>query len=137
MIRTTLLGLAILAAPLAASAQYIDAISSKLVGGCTLDQYLDVVEQFRGVMKSGGYSYTVEIMQPLTGELGVIWWVGRTKDLATYGTEYTRWEKALSTAGSPEAKVNTKLTACAENVSRQGLLVRGALAAPPAGGGTP
>jgi hypothetical protein len=124
MIRTTLLGLAILTAPLAANAQYIDAISNKLIGTCTLDQYLGVIEEFRGVMKSEGYSYTVEIMQPLTGDLGVIWWVGRTKDLATYGTEYTRWETALGTAGSPEAKVSAKLNACAENVSRQGSLVR-------------
>jgi hypothetical protein len=124
MIRTTLLGLAILTAPLAASAQYIDAISNKLIGTCTLDQYLGVIEEFRGVMKSEGYTYTVEIMQPLTGDLGVVWWVGRTKDLATYGTEYTRWETALGTAGSPEAKVNAKLDACAENVTRQGSLVR-------------
>jgi hypothetical protein len=124
MIRTALLAIVFLAAPLAANAQYVDAISNKLIGGCTLDQYLVAVGEFRGVMKSEGYGYTVEIMQPLTGELGAIWWVGRTADLATYAADYTRWEKALANAGSPEAKVNAKLDACAENVSRQGSLVR-------------
>lgn len=124
MIRIALLAIAILAAPLTASAQYIDAISNKLIGGCTLDQYLEAVEGFRAVMKSEGYAYTVEIAQPLTGDLSVIWWVGRTPDLTTYGKEYTRWEAALANAGSPEAKASAKLNACAENVSRQGSIVR-------------
>jgi len=124
MIRTALLAIAILAAPLTANAQYIDAISTKLIGECTLDQYLAVVEEFRGVMKSEGYTYTVEIAQPLTGELGILWWVGRTPDLETYGQGYTRWEAALAKPGTPEAKVSAKLGACAENQTRQGSLVR-------------
>lgn len=124
MIRTALLSIAIMAAPLAASAQYIDAISTKLVGGCTLEQYLAVVDEFRGVMTSEGYKYTVEIAQPLTGELGVLWWVGRTPDLATYGAEYSRWEAAIAKGGTPEAKISEKLTQCSENQTRQGSIVR-------------
>jgi hypothetical protein len=125
MIRATLLAFALAAAPLAASAQYIDAIGNRLNDGCDLDKYLAVVEEFRGVMTSQGYSYTVEIAQPLTGDdLTMIWWVGRTKDLATYGTEYSKWEAALQNPSSPEAKVSAKLTACSTNVSRSGSLVR-------------
>jgi hypothetical protein len=124
MIRSALLAIAIVAAPLTASAQYIDAISTKLVGDCTLEQYLAVVEEFRGVMTSEGYKYTVEIAQPLSGELGVLWWVGRTPDLATYGAEYTRWEAAIAKGGTPEAKVSEKLIKCSENQTRQGSLVR-------------
>ena len=124
MIRSTLLALIILFAPLAASADYIDAIHNEFVGTCTLEKYLPIVEEFRGVMKSQGYTYTVEIAQPLMGDLTGIWWIGRTKDLATFGAEYTRWEKALASSGTPEAKVNAKLQACTRNVSRQGSLTR-------------
>jgi hypothetical protein len=124
MIRTALLAIAILAAPLAAQAQYIDAISTKLTAECTLAQYLAVVEEFRGVMTSEGYKYTVEIAQPLSGDLGVLWWVGRTPDLATYGTEYSRWEAAIAQGGTPEAAISEKLNKCSENLTRQGSLVR-------------
>ena len=111
--------------PIAATAQYLDVIGNGLNDGCSLEKYLGVVEDFRGVMKSQGYSYTVEIAQPHTGDnLNTIWWIGRVKDLATFGEEYSRWEKALTDSGSPESKVNAKLNDCASNISRNGMLVR-------------
>ena len=74
-----------------------------------------------GVMKSQGYTYSVEIVVPFIGDtLDAVWWVGRTKDAATFGAESDRWEKALMNPGSPEAKVNEKLNACTTNLSRTG-----------------
>lgn len=125
MIRAAVLAIFLLVAPLTASADYLDVIGNKLNDGCSLEQYLSGVEAFRGVMKAEGYSYTVEIGQPHTGEdLTIIWWIGRTKDLATYATDYSRWEKALTKSGSPESKVNEKLSKCSTNVSRNGLMTR-------------
>jgi len=125
MIRATMVAIALLAVPLTANAQYIDLIGNKLNEGCSLEKYLGIVEEFRGVMKSEGYPYTVEIAQPLTGEdLGTVWWIGRSQNLATFGEGYTRWETALTKAGSPEAKVSQKLNDCATNISRSGSLIR-------------
>ncbi len=125
MIRSSLLVIALLVAPTAASAQYLDVIANKLNDDCSLEKYLGVVNEFRGVMKSQGYTYSVEIAQPLTGEdLATIWRIGRTKDLATFGSEYTKWETALTNPSSPESKVNKKLNACSTNTSRSGSIIR-------------
>jgi hypothetical protein len=125
MIRATLLAIALLLAPLTASADYLDVIGNKLNDGCSFDQYLGLVKDFRGVMKSESYGYTVEIAQPRTGEdLTIIWWIGRTKDLATFQKDNARWEAALMKSGSPEAKLNDKLTKCSTNVSRNGSITR-------------
>jgi len=120
-----LVALLLLAAPQAANADYIDVITNEISSDCTLENYLADVEAFRGVMTAQGYTYTVEIMAPVTGEeLDVIFWVGRTKDFATFGAEYTKWLAALDKPGSPEAKVNEKLNKCATNLSRSGLLTQ-------------
>jgi hypothetical protein len=90
-----------------------------------MEQYLSAVQEFRGVMTSQGYTYTVEILAPVTSpDLSNVFWVGRTKDLGTFGLEYTKWLAALEKAGTPEAKVNAKLNKCAANVSRSGALTQ-------------
>lgn len=125
MIRATMLAIVLLFVPLAASAQYLDVIGNELKEDCSLDEYLKVVEAFRGVMKAEGYSYTVEIAQPHSSEnLSTIWWIGRTKDLVTYASDYTKWEMALAKPGSRESKVNDKLNDCSKNISRSGMLIR-------------
>lgn len=99
----------------------MDVIANRLNDGCSLDDYTKVVDEFRGVMKSEGYSYTVEIAVPFVGpELDVIYWVGRTKDLATFGSENDKWIKALTNAMSAESKINAKLNKCATNLRRTG-----------------
>ena len=124
-LRAPLLALALLLTPLAAHADYLDVITNKLRDGCTLDKYLGVVEEFRGVMKSQGYKYTVEIVPPFIGDdLTVIYWVGREPSFATFGEESDRWEAAIAKPGTPEAKINEKLDACTENVSRSGSRTR-------------
>jgi len=111
--------------PLAAHADYLDVITSKLTAGCSLDQYLTVVEEFRGVMKSQKYKYTVEIAAPFIGsDLSVVYWVGRTPNFASFGEGSSRWEAAVAKPGTPEAKINDKLNACSESVSRSGSLTR-------------
>ena len=111
--------------PQSAQADYVDVITNKMTGECTLEKYLAAVEEFRGVMTSEGYAYTVEIMVPVAGpDLSDVYWVGRTKDFATFGAEYTKWLAALENAKSPESKVNQKLNKCSTNVSRSGALTQ-------------
>ena len=108
-------------APVVASADYLDVIATKLKEDCSLAEYNKVIEEFRGVMTSEKYSYTVEIAVPFTGpELDLVYWIGRTKDIATFGVENGRWDQALANAKSPEAKVNAKLEKCSVNVRRTG-----------------
>jgi len=107
--------------PLVAHADYLDVITNKLKAGCSLDQYLAVVEEFRGVMKTQGYKYTVEIESPfISSDLSVIHWVGREPNFATFGQEDDRWQAAIAKPGTPEAKISDKLNACSESVSRSG-----------------
>ncbi len=120
-LRNTLLALSLLIAPTVASADYLDVITNSLNDGCSIEEYGKVVDEFRGVMTSQSYSYTVEIVVPfISDQLDTIFWVGRTKDFATFGTENDRWNKALMNSKSPESKINTKLNDCATNVSRSG-----------------
>jgi hypothetical protein len=108
-------------APVVASADYLDVIATKLKDNCSLAEYNKVIEEFRGVMTSEKYSYSVEIAVPFTGpELDLVYWIGRTKDIATFGVENGRWDQALANAKSPEAKVNAKLEKCSVNVRRTG-----------------
>jgi len=120
-IRIALSALALLVAPTLAGADYLDVITNRLNDNCSMDQYAKVVDEFRGVMTSQKYSYTVEIVVPLIGDqLDAIFWVGRTKDMATFGSENDRWAKALTDANSPEAKINKKLNNCTTSLSRTG-----------------
>lgn len=124
-LRTTLLASAMLLTPLVAHADYLDVITSRLTTGCSLDKYLAVVEEFRGVMKTQGYKYTVEIAPPFIGsDLSVVYWVGREPNFATFGQESDRWEAAIAKPGTPEATVSEKLNACSANVSRSGSRTR-------------
>jgi hypothetical protein len=124
-LRTTLLAFALLLTPLAARADYLDVITNKLKDGCSLDKYLGVVEEFRGVLKAQGYKYTVEIAPPFIGDdLSVVYWVGREPTFATFGEESDRWEAAIAKPATPEAKINEKLDACADNVRRSGSRTR-------------
>ena len=120
-LRNTLLALSLLIAPTMASADYLDVITNSLNDGCSMEQYGKIVDEFRGVMTLQGYSYTVEIVVPFIGDqLDGVFWVGRTKDFATFGAESDRWAKALLNSKSPESKINKKLNGCATNVSRSG-----------------
>ena len=125
ILRNLVFAFAMLLTPLAARADYLDVIVSKLTAGCSFEKYLGVVEEFRGVMKSQKYKYTVEIAAPFAGsDLSLIYWVGREPTFAIFGQESDRWDAAVAKPGTPEAKSSEKLAACAQNVSRSGSRTR-------------
>ncbi len=122
--RATILTIVMLLAPQVVRGDYLDVITTRL-GDCSLEKYMGIVEEFRGVMKQQHYNYTVEVAVPLiNNNMDAVVWVGRSPDLAIFGAEYTRWEGAIAKPGTPEAKVNEKLNACGENVSRSGHVTR-------------
>jgi hypothetical protein len=120
-LRISLFACATLLAPLTVHADYLDVIATKLNADCSLEQYVSIADEFRGVMKSQKYKYTVEVAVPFVGEdLSMVYWIGREPDLGTFGQENDRWAAAVAKAGTPEAKVNAKIAACSVNVSRTG-----------------
>lgn len=123
--RTALLAVALLVSPLAARADYVDVITNKLLPGCSLGQYLGLVDEFRALMKAQKYNYRVETIVPFSGPaLNEIYWVGRTANLAEFGQESERWEIAVAKPGTPENAWNTKSLACSETLRRTGGITR-------------
>lgn len=102
-----------------ARADYVDAIVNRFVDGCTIQKYTPIVEEFHGVMKSEGYTYRTEIMQPFyADDVNVVLWVGRVADIGVFGKENAKWQAATQNPNSPESRVLAKLNGCTENVSR-------------------
>jgi hypothetical protein len=106
--------------PMTASAEYLDVIESKLVDGCSPDKYLKIVNDFNKEwgMKNG---YTAKIAMPLqSSNLESIFWLGTTKDAASFGKAWDTWRDAMSDPDSVAAKLQARLTQCDVNLARRG-----------------
>jgi len=106
--------------PMTASAEYLDVIESKMVDGCSSDKYLMIVKDFNKEwgMKNG---YSAKVAMPLQSDnLGSIFWLGTTKDAASFGKAWDAWRDAMSDSGSVAAKLQARLSQCTLNVSRRG-----------------
>jgi len=106
--------------PMTASAEYLDVIESKLVDGCSPDKYLKIVNDFNKEwgMKNG---YTAKIAMPLqSSNLESIFWLGTTKDAASFGKAWDAWRDAMSDSNSVAAKLQARLTQCDVNLARRG-----------------
>ena len=122
--RVAMLGLVLLLAPQVARADYLDVITLRL-GDCSLEKYMEIVEDFRAVIKQQNYPYSVEIAVPLMNDqLDVVYWIGRAPNFQSFGEGFSRWEREILKRGTPEAKVNDKFQECGENVSRTGHLTQ-------------
>jgi hypothetical protein len=109
-----------LSIPMIASAEYLDVIESKLVDGCSSDKYLKIVNDFNKEwgMKNG---YTAKIAMPLqSSNLESIFWLGTTKDAATFGKAWDAWRDAMSDTNSVAAKLQARLNQCDVNLARRG-----------------
>jgi len=106
--------------PMTASAEYLDVIESKLVDGCSPDKYLKIVNDFNTEwgMKNG---YTAKIAMPLqSSNLESIFWLGTTKDAASFGKAWDAWRDAMSDSDSVAAKLQARLRQCDVNLARRG-----------------
>jgi hypothetical protein len=106
--------------PMAASAEYLDVIESKMVDGCSSDKYLKIVKDFNKEwgMKNG---YSAKVAMPLQSDnLESTFWLGTTKDAASFGKAWDAWRDAMSDSASVASKLQARLTQCSLNVSRRG-----------------
>ena len=115
-----LLMIAILLAPVSASAAYLDVIQIKLKEGCTLDKYVAIKNDFNEQW-GRSHGYQAEIASPVqSNDLVSVFWSGRTASAESFGKAWDTWRTELSDPKSVAAKLNERLEKCATNQSRNG-----------------
>ncbi|MGB8328427.1 MAG: hypothetical protein WCE48_12735 [Steroidobacteraceae bacterium] len=115
-----MLAFILLAAPMVASADYLDVIEVKLNDGCSFQQYLQIAQDFNAQFGEKN-AYRAEVLMPVQSPtLTSLYWVGRTKDAATFGKAWDTWRNQLSDPNSVAAKLWGRFKACSTNLSRRG-----------------
>lgn len=117
--KKTIFALALLA-PMAASAEYMDVIEVQLNEGCSFNQYMDIVSDFNSDWAED-MGYKARVAMPLqNSNLVSLYWLGTTKDAATFGKVWDAWRDGQSDSKSKPAKLWDRFQDCSVNVSRQG-----------------
>ena len=116
--------LLVLAFPMAAQADYLDIIASKLNAGCTMEKYLQIVQDFR-VQWADSRGYKVEILFPAQSrDLSTFFWVGRISSAEAFGKGLDAWSSAQSDPNSAPAKLMARFRECSSAESRAGFFTR-------------
>ena len=103
-----------------ASAEYMDVIQFTLDDGCSLDQFMQITEDFnKNFGAANGYMARVAVPVQ-NANLDAMYWLGTTKDAATFGKAWDTWRDALSDVESAPAKLWERLQACSTNTGRWG-----------------
>ncbi len=110
----------LLGLPMASIADHLDVIEIQLKEGCTFAEYLEIKEDFNEKWASK-HGYRAEVLMPIQSKnLVSFYWVGRTKDAATFGKAWDVWRNALADPDSTPAKLWARFEACSTNMSRRG-----------------
>lgn len=116
--RMILLTLAVLLAPICASADHLDVIQSKLKEGCTMDTYVAIKNDFNSQWGKG-HGYVAELAMPVTSnDLVSIYWIGRTASAEAFGKAWDIWRTELADPKSVASKLNERFQKCETEVSR-------------------
>ena len=109
---------AFLCLPLNAVAEHMDVIEFKMLEGCSMNQYLAIVEDFN---KWGeNYGYEAKIAFPLqSNNLTSVYWLGMSANAAAFGKAWDAWRDAQGDADSVPAKLSARFAECAENLGRR------------------
>ena len=106
----------------AAFSDHVDVIEFTLNEGCSKEQYLEIVNDFREEWGSKN-GYETEILFPLqSNNMTSIFWVGRSANAATFGAAYDKWSTELADSDSTAAKLNERFGDCSTSVGRRGYL---------------
>jgi hypothetical protein len=118
--RILLLTVAVLLAPICASAEHLDVIQFKLNQGCTLETEVAIKNDFNAQWgKSHGY--VAEIASPVvSNDLTSFYWIGRTANSEAFGKAWDAWRSELSDPKSVAAKLEERFQKCGTNESRRG-----------------
>jgi hypothetical protein len=115
-----LLAILLLALPAAASADHLDVIEVKLNDGCSFDKYMEIARDFN-TQWGVNNGYKAEVLMPIQSpNLVSIFWVGRSKDAASFGKAWDTWRNELANPNSVAAKLWARFTACSTNLARRG-----------------
>ncbi len=110
----------LLCLPLAASAEYMDVIGFKLLDGCSFEKYMEIVNDFNSDWGDAN-GYNARVAMPIQNDdLVTMYWLGTTKDAATFGKVWDTWRDALSNPDSIEAKLWARFQECEINLDRSG-----------------
>lgn len=110
----------LLCLPMTAFAEHMDVIEVKLIDGCSFDTYMQIVNDFNSQWGAKN-DYKSQVAVPLQNDnLVSMYWLGTSKDAATFGKAWDTWRDAQSDPDSVEAKLWARFLACSVNVSRSG-----------------
>lgn len=105
--------------PLSVFGAHMDVLEFELKDGCSFSTYMGIVNDFNSWGKE--YGYEAKIAVPLQSEdLTVMYWLGTSADVATFGKAWDTWRDALNDPNSTPAKLSARFTECSDNISRQG-----------------
>ncbi len=115
-----LLTMALLLAPISASAEYLDVIQGKLKEKCTLETYVAIKNDFNEQWgKSHGYQ--AEIASAVqSNDLATTHWLGHTASAEAFGRAWDTWRTELSNSKSVASKLNERFEKCVDNTARRG-----------------
>ena len=114
----------VLAFPMASHADYFDVIGGKLSPGCSVEKYLQIVQDFRDQW-ADARGYKVQILFPVQAEdLGTFFWVGRISNAEAFGKGLDAWMSAQSDPNSTPSKLMARFRECTTNQSRTGYVSR-------------
>ena len=118
--RTPLLAIAILLAPICASADHLDVIQTKMKDGCTLETYVAIKNDFN-TQWGNSHGYVAEVASPvMSNDLASVYWIGRTASAEAFGKAWDTWRTELSNPKSVAARLNERFQKCSTEESRRG-----------------
>ena len=98
---------------------HMDVIEFEMLEGCSMEKYMEIVKDFNVWGKRHGYH--AKIAAPLqSNNLTSYYWLGTSKDVATFGKAYDAWRNAQSDSDSEPAKLAARFSECTKNLGRRG-----------------
>ncbi|NIM71047.1 MAG: hypothetical protein GTN86_10980 [Xanthomonadales bacterium] len=109
----------LLLAPTSAFAEHMDVIEMQLHDDCSMDQFMAIVADFNAWGEENAYHARVAV--PIQSDkLTSIFWMGTSKDAATFGKAWDTWRDALGDPESVPAQLWARFQACSQNLRRTG-----------------
>ena len=88
-----------------------------------MTKYMDIAKDFNALY--GPKGYTTEILSPIYGtSLDSMIWVGRTKDMESFGKGAKAYGDAVADANSAEGKIAARFRECTTSVARRSYRTR-------------
>ena len=105
--------------PLSVSAEHMDVIEFEMLEGCSFDTYMEIVEDFNDWGKDYGYNAKIAVALQ-SNNLTSYYWLGTSKDAATFGKAWDAWRDALGDSESTPARLWARFRECTVNIGRRG-----------------